>query len=258
MHDDTTTSAPPSTPPSSPSTSSAVASPARTSVSPGAGSASTGSEAGSSTTSWRSFATFDPASSCWRMSQRSLLGDSEAFSSSWPRAGMTRSGTAYQLPPSAPLTRGIASGLLPTPAATEAGSNQNGSNSDRPSAGTPTLYTLARQGRLPTPTSRLGDPKRGMPATARWASGRRNLDDAMMLPTPTANRSTWHNSHGKEVPTLHAEAGALPTPHARDWKGDGKDCLPSALDVGGSLHPRFVEWMMGFPPGWTDLDDDDR
>lgn len=25
----------------------------------------------------------------------------------------------------------------------------------------------------------------------------------------------------------------------------------------GSLHPQFVEWMMGFPKGWTDLDDDD-
>jgi len=31
----------------------------------------------------------------------------------------------------------------------------------------------------------------------------------------------------------------------------------SARGAAGSLHPQFVEWMMGFPPGWTDLDDDD-
>jgi hypothetical protein len=24
-------------------------------------------------------------------------------------------------------------------------------------------------------------------------------------------------------------------------------------DVSGSLNPEFVEWLMGFPPGWTDL-----
>jgi hypothetical protein len=37
--------------------------------------------------------------------------------------------------------------------------------------------------------------------------------------------------------------------------------LPGVTEThspGGTLHPRFVEWMMGFPLGWTDLDDDDR
>lgn len=51
--------------------------------------------------------------------------------------------------------------------------------------------------------------------------------------------------------------GRRQTPRARDWKGDGKDCLPSALGVGGFLHPRFVEWMMGFAAGWTDVEGDD-
>jgi hypothetical protein len=26
-----------------------------------------------------------------------------------------------------------------------------------------------------------------------------------------------------------------------------------ATHVGGKIHPEFTEWMMGFPPGWTDL-----
>lgn len=29
-------------------------------------------------------------------------------------------------------------------------------------------------------------------------------------------------------------------------------------ETGGTLHPRFVEWMMGFPPGWTDTHGDDE
>ena len=42
-----------------------------------------------------------------------------------------------------------------------------------------------------------------------------------------------------------------PTPRSRDWKGGGKDCLDAA--VGGQLNPAWVEWLMGFPLGWTGL-----
>ena len=28
-----------------------------------------------------------------------------------------------------------------------------------------------------------------------------------------------------------------------------------AAGNGGKLNPRWVEWLMGFPPGWTDLED---
>jgi len=51
------------------------------------------------------------------------------------------------------------------------------------------------------------------------------------------------------------------TPQARDWKGPsgrsmkGKEKdLPSQLEVdGGQLNPTWVEWLMGWPIGWTDL-----
>ncbi len=49
----------------------------------------------------------------------------------------------------------------------------------------------------------------------------------------------------------------LPTPVARDWKwgsraqiGRRRACQLNDA-VGGRLHPGFVEWMMGFPEGWT-------
>jgi hypothetical protein len=108
-------------------------------------------------------------------------------------------------------------------------------------------------------------------------------------PTPTAN--DWKNAgyqqkDGNLFLTLPGAVGAAkvpdhwPTPRARDWKGMGKDCLDRAVvmwatptksdgeggpgssgreggdnlrtQVGGQLNPTWVEWLMGFPEGWTD------
>ncbi len=56
-----------------------------------------------------------------------------------------------------------------------------------------------------------------------------------------------------------------PTPASRDYRypnakpyserGGGKkgEQLPNA--IGGALNPQWVEWLMGFPIGWTDLGD---
>jgi hypothetical protein len=54
---------------------------------------------------------------------------------------------------------------------------------------------------------------------------------------------------------------------ARDWKGggsQGRDSVDSLIEQGATkgqtgaktglkLQPNFVEWMMGYPQGWTDL-----
>jgi hypothetical protein len=59
-------------------------------------------------------------------------------------------------------------------------------------------------------------------------------------------------------------SGSWPTPMARDWKDTGdmtgvpeNSILPRVVDRieregGGSLNPTWVEWLMGFPTGWTD------
>jgi hypothetical protein len=62
-----------------------------------------------------------------------------------------------------------------------------------------------------------------------------------------------------------------PTPAARDYKGgrkletlkaagrNEKNSLPDAVNVAnqatGSLNPTWVEWLQGYPEGWTDLKD---
>ena len=64
-----------------------------------------------------SFAKWDPATCSWRTSQICFGGTLEPFSATWPRAGLVIDGTAYTLPPWAPIIDEIDCGLWPTPAA---------------------------------------------------------------------------------------------------------------------------------------------
>jgi hypothetical protein len=192
-----------------------------------------------------SFAQLDPDGSwrktCEGFSQVTLDGSLERFSETWPRAGMTRNGIAYQRPPSAPLTDAIASGLWPTPDA---------------NCG-----------------ERFGTLKRG----PRASGAKRHVsinDAARMWPTPCAedakNVPYQKGKRGKRYPML---LGAVSpsrmwaTPTARDFRSPGTpDRLerarressrgqPLTEEVGGQLNPTWVEWLMGYPLGWTDCGD---
>jgi hypothetical protein len=51
----------------------------------------------------------------------------------------------------------------------------------------------------------------------------------------------------------------FPPPTSRDWKSgktlkDYGNSRPLSEAVSGQLNPTWVEWLMGFPLGWTDLD----
>jgi hypothetical protein len=49
----------------------------------------------------------------------------------------------------------------------------------------------------------------------------------------------------------------LPTPNTVDAKGGtrkGEGQVQLCHLVGGSLNPAWVEWLMGFPIGWTDCE----
>lgn len=49
--------------------------------------------------------------------------------------------------------------------------------------------------------------------------------------------------------------GLWTTPCAADAQGShgGNNHRSLRTDVAGQLNPTWVEWLMGFPPGWTDL-----
>lgn len=109
------------------------------------------------------------------------------------------------------------------------------------------------------------------PVTSLWRTWQRCLTgewDAYSETFPRA--ATMRNGIVfPQVPlaplTDETESGSWPTPANRDWRspnrlpyserGGGKkgEQLPNA--IGGQLNPTWVEWLMGFPLGWTDLKD---
>ena len=158
----------------------------------------------------------------WMRAQTTLFGHSETYSGTWPRSGMTRSGTAYLLPPSVPLTSVIGSTSLPTPTTQEF---------EHP------LMELESGRRL-------------------TGSGRTHsvvLADIVRFPTPTVaegrNRSASSGAAIRPTLAMMARHGLWPT--ANRWDGLQSHGVNA---VGGSLNPTWVELLMGFPPGWTDLD----
>lgn len=197
----------------------AAGSPAKTLAPPEGEQASrTEQEAGYGRSTPVLLASYDHDTSLWRTSQLCLDGELTVFSETFPRSGTMRNGIAYQLPPLVPLTAGIGSGLLPTPEAsnTKAVALRSGGRSPR---------DFLRPWRTPRANDGekrgniANDPRNGLPAAVKY------------WPTPHAN--------------CHTGAGQAPN------KQGGENLQTQA---GGSLNPTWVEWLQGFPLGWTEVE----
>jgi len=190
------------------------------------------------------FARWERASSSWRTCPvwyREVA--SRQCSVTWPPSGSMRNGRVYQRPKlelptdatgfsfSPPTGMAELGSVLPTPTAASYGSNQGG-------------------------------------AAGRTGKVRHSLESMAKLPTPTAADSRGTRTEGYGNPkagttlTDMLKAG-LPTPTARDWKSGCSNItrnrrpLNETLSQAGHgprLNPAFVEWMMGLPPAWTELE----
>lgn len=179
---------------------------------------------------WRaSLAKFDHASSSWKTVQLSLLGDSELSSVTWPRSGMTAGGQCLELPTLGRRTREIGSGLWPTPTCPRENDSDN--------------------------------------TAGKYYQSKNQFDLAaavhFMWPIPTVcgnyNRKGASATSGDGLATA---VKAWATPVARDFRHPGRSRMertgstagdPLPQQVGGVLNPTWVEWLMGWPLGWTDL-----
>jgi hypothetical protein len=195
-------------------TSSVAASHARTSATPEKEQDSMANAQDSSTKSPVSLAYFDPDTCCWRTWQRCLLEGWERFSGRWPRSGTMRNGIAYRLPQLVPRISGTGSSFWRTPNATD---GTNGGPNARDSSGAP---HLTAQVTWPTPSG-CGFSNEGQ--GARVAEMASSYEEAVAM---TDGRKSVVN---------------------RYWEGDQTET------TGGQLNPTWVEWLMGFPLGWTDL-----
>ena len=78
---------------------------------------------------------------CWETDQGDLLsGLSDVYSETWPPSGMTRAGSAYVLPTSAPPTDDGECSCLPTPSARDYKDNKIRREPHRPDS----VDTLSR------------------------------------------------------------------------------------------------------------------
>lgn len=208
--------------------SSVAASPARTSASPGKALALKARAAGYGRSTPELLARFDPDTSSWRTSQRCLVEGWTVFSETWPRSGLMRNGTAYQLPPLAlPTDETEFGSLLPTPRA---------EGMDSMGSGKHAIDSLIIQAVMwPTPT--VIGMERSSKSTRPYGS---LMDAVQKFPTPTARDYRTGD---------RPESRRARMKQAGDWHS------PNLNDVaapGGQLNPPWVEWLMGFPLGWTD------
>jgi len=168
---------------------------------------------------WRgSFTKYDPNMSLWRTHQCSLLGDLEPFSETWPQWGLMRNGECWEQQTLAHPTKETVFGFyVPTPTSSDGTSGAVIGKNDQ-------FY----------PT-RDGKPRKINQKGNDGAIGLGRL--VLMWPTPRTKgmcggSGAWQ--HLKANTTIE-EARLM---------GAGN---------GGKLNPTWVEWLMGWPLGWTDL-----
>lgn len=210
------------------------ASRARTSVSPDLETDLTELAAASGRKWVGSFAKYDHGASTWKTAQCSLLEDSTEFWGTWPRCGSMRNGECFQRPALELRTSASESGLLPTPVTVDTGSYFNRSASDG-AALRPTLGAMAKYDLWPTVTVHGNYNRKGASkssgdglATAVWR-------------TPNASDGRKWSNQSLQDRLSKGQQIRLTTQVSPDG---GR---------GGLLNPEWVEWLMGWPIGWTAL-----
>jgi hypothetical protein len=237
-----------------------------------------------------SLAKYDPDSHSWKTAQCLLLGGLEPYSGTWPRWGMMRDGVCWELAMPAHLTSETEFGyLLPTPTCADAGAgailNENTKlitlKSDR-------LQKISNQGvsgsiGLARTIAMWPTPRAGNPGSRPNGKGGKILAEEVkktqMWPTPCTRDYKGANApegltrkDGKsridQPPNAVAHGGTstrqtYPTPrcfmHKDALTDRGKSNLGEVINqqegmtITGQLSPDWVEWLMGWPIGWTDL-----
>ena len=264
------------------------ASRARTSVSPAAEQGSREPGRVSGLNLHGSLARFDPASSSWKTPQVSLIEDLDESLETWPTWGSMRNGVCWgRTTPGLPTSEngsgfwptpvadgdrttnyaqggtslGFAARNFPTPTATNTKANhmRSGGRPPRSYWATPTatehkgcgpnskqikLVRQVRENKFPTPCACDFRSANKKPYSQRGGGkkGEQLVNYIAHFPTPRAGSKSGGGAG------LDGGSGARKAMVERFGEEEAK-----ALGSGGQLNPPWVEWLMGWPIGWTDL-----
>lgn len=109
--------------------------------------------------------------------------------------------------------------------------------------------TAVTSGRPPEKSTHLG--AQVLIRSGLWPTPRANeYKDTLQSVPPSRQKDP-----GKCNLTQRVAVKLFTTPCAADAQGThgGDNHRSLRTDVAGQLNPTWVEWLMGFPPGWTDL-----
>jgi hypothetical protein len=199
-------------------------------------------------------AKFDPATCSLKTAQCSLFAEVSELFQTLPRSGILQNGCVYLLPIAERHTNETDSGLWATPTTMD----------KLPPKSAEALHKEATQAR----------PGRSNPANLRdqvsnmqnWPTPRvLEVDESYENYMERMKRSKNPKNNTKTKPNnltmavKMAEMQKFPTPTAHMAKetnapSESKRNEPTLSSIaGGHLNPEWVEWLMGWPQGWTDL-----
>jgi hypothetical protein len=188
-----------------------------------------------------SFTKYDQDMRLWKTHQCSLLGDLDEFLETWPQWGLMRDGECWEQRTLEQTIRGTESGLSPngvdsfhTPNTTGL---DGGSNSRK--------ALKKKMNQWPTPIASGG-------------GGGTNINNPRGIHQGNPLASAVKLSMNK-WPTPQAsdnrDRGNMSNPSIQRRVAIGKQIMlsQSVHPTSGALNPTWVEWLMGWPLGWTDL-----
>jgi hypothetical protein len=170
---------------------------------------------------WRaSFTKYNPDLRSWKTHQCSLLEDLEPFLETWPQWGLMRNGECWEQQTLAQTTSETASGLSP-----------NGVDSFHTPNTTGLDGGSASRKALRKRIEKLGAKGFGLGAM-------------------------FHKKNQKTWPTPRSCSAMAATLTDQGQRFPNLETVMAHTDqatIGGKLNPTWVEWLMGWPLGWTDL-----
>jgi len=168
-----------------------------------------------------SFGTYDHDTQLWKTCQRSLFEDLPMYWDRLPRSGMTRNGRIFAQRTWVLRTGGRGSGSWPTPQAEMPGAGPDNSKVKN-------LLTGNRHSFYLTQAVEAERQKPGVITGQKW-------------PTPQRRDGDQRGAQAKRY-------------HNPERSNDLPDAM-AAIEGTGQLNPTWVDWLMGYPIGWTDSED---
>ena len=168
------------------------------------------------------FALYNHDTHTWKTSQACLLpAISDEYTETWPKQGIMLDGVCWELTMWEPHTGERDGGYWLTPSTIQVSGGEDRiekRTAYRKSIGRKYVPgSLAEQVKWPTPRAQDGP----------HGPAKDSLGDKVRWPTPRAKEGMSHK----------------PGTGGKSLKGE----------IGGQLNPDWVEWLMGWPIGWTDL-----